>query len=162
MIKRLFTVITAAAMAICLCACGNKTFEEKGDYLTGNKWRGTDGSLIALDTDGTYKYYNSSEDLNNNYFKGTFIVRSGQEAIDYLISTQGIDEDSQRQVMDKYKVKDEYYYVLTLNAEERIVNGKNDLAEKTVTEFFGYYSETDEHLNFTSLKTLKSMDYYKK
>ena len=64
--------------------------------------------------------------------------------------------------MEKFNVADDHYYVLTLNADERIVNGKNDLAEKTVTEYFGYYSETDEHLNFTSLKTLKSMDFYKK
>ena len=75
---------------------------------------------------------------------------------------QGFDEKSQRDVMEKFNVADDYYYVLTLNADERIVNGKNDLAEKTVTEYFGYYSETDEHLNFTSLKTLKSMDFYKK
>ena len=162
MIKKLLSVVLTFTMLFCLSACGNKAFEEKGDYLTGNKWRGTDGTLIALDTDGTYKYYNNSEDLNNNYFKGTFVVRSGQDAIDYLVSTQGLDEESQRKAMDKYMVKDEHYYVLTLNAEERIVNGKNDLAEKTVTEFFGYYSEKDQHLNFTSFKTLKSMDYYKK
>ena len=162
MIKKIFAVITVFAMMICLSACGNKKFEEKGDYLTGNKWRGTDGSLIALDTDGTYKYYNNMDDLSNNYFKGTFTVRNGQEAIEYLIQTQGFDEKSQRNVMEKYKVADECYYVLTLNAEERIVNGKNDLAEKTVTEFFGYYSTTDGHLNFKSLKTMKNMDFYKK
>ena len=162
MIKKIFTVIMAFTVMICLSACGNKSFEEKGDHLTGNKWRGTDGSLIDLDTDGTYKYYNSMDDLSNNYFKGTFTVKNGQEAIDYLTKTQGFDEKSQRDVMEKFNVADDHYYVLTLNADERIVNGKNDLAEKTVTEYFGYYSETDEHLNFTSLKTLKSMDFYKK
>ena len=162
MIKRLLSVVLTAVMVICMTACGNKSFEEKGDHLTGNKWRCTDGSLIDLDTDGTYKYYNSADDLTNHYFKGTFQVRSGQEAIDYLLKTQGFDEKSQRDVMEKYNVADECYYVLTLTAEERIVNGKNDLPEKTVTEFFGYYSASDEYLNFTSLKTLKSMDFYKK
>jgi len=33
-----------------------KEAEEKGDYLSGNKWESTAGMLLDLDKEGTFKY----------------------------------------------------------------------------------------------------------
>lgn len=163
MFKRISAVMIVLCMIFCFTACGgNEAFEEKGDYLTGNSWEGTDGSLIDLETDGTYKFYNSSADKTNNYYSGKFEVKNGQDAIDYLVKEYGFNEEGQRSVMQKYQVEDQYYYVLILNHDECIVNGENILTEPSMTEYFGYYSTYDGHLNFTSLKTMGQMDFYKK
>ena len=150
-------------MIFCFTACENtEDFEAKGDYLTGNSWEATDGSLIELNTDGTYKFYNNSADKTNNYYSGAFEVINGQNAIDYLIKEYGLTEEGQREVMDKYMIEDQFYYVLVLHLDECIVNGQNTLSESSLLEYFGYYSPKDEHLNFTSLKTVSQMDFYKK
>ncbi len=163
MVKKISAVLMVLCMIFCFTACeSTESFEEKGDYLTGNSWEGTDGSLIDLNTDGTYKFYNSSADKTNNYYSGNFEVKNGQDAIDYLIAEYGLTEEGQRSVMEKYMVEDQYYYVLIMNHKECIVNGQNTLTEPTMTEYFGYYVPSDEHLNFTSLKTLGQMDFYKK
>ena len=163
MLKKLSAFVIMICMIFCFTACeNNESFEEKGDYLTGNSWEGTDGSLIDLETDGTYKFYRSSADKTNNYYSGTFEVLNGQNAVDYIVEEYGFSEEAQRTVMEKYMVEDQYYYVLILNQNECIVNGQNTLSEPSKTEYFGYYATSDEHLNFTSLKTMGQMDFYKK
>ena len=161
-LKKIFIALVATVMLVCAAACGNKDFEEKGDYLTGNKWQGTDGTLIDLSTDGTYKYYNKADDLSNNYFKGSFRVLNGKEAIDYITTEYGSNEQTQRDVMQRYGTTEENYYVLILEHKECIVDGKNTLGEATKSEFFGGYAPADEHLNFTSLNTMQQIDFYKK
>ncbi len=163
MIKKIFALMLSFCMIFCFTACGdNEDFEAKGDYLTGNSWEGTDGTLIELETDGTYKFYNSSADTSNNYYSGKFEVKSGQNAIDYLEEEWGVGEEGQRSVMEKYLVKDEFYYVLIMNHEKCMIDGQNTLSEPSKTEYFGYYSEYDGHLNFTSLKTMGAVNFYKK
>ena len=162
MIKKITSAFLAFVMIFCFAGCGNKSFEEKGDYLTGNKWEGSDASLLELNTDGTHKFYNSSSDLSNNYYKGEFTVLNGQDAIDYLDENYAFTEEGQRKVMMQYGVEDEFYYVLILKNKERIIGGKNDLGQETKVEYFGYYTASDKHLNFTSLKTMAQMDFYKK
>ncbi len=163
MIKKITAIIIGICMIFCFTACDDtKDFEAKGDYLTGNSWEGTDGSLIDLETDGTYKFYNSSADKSNNYYSGKFEVKNGQEAIDYLVSEWGFNEEGQRSVMEKYQVEDQYYYVLIMNHDSCMVDGENILEEPGKVEYFGYYSTYDGHLNFTSLKTMGAMNFYKK
>lgn len=161
MLKKLSAFAITIIMILCFTACGNNDFEEKGDYLTGNQWKATDGSLIDLDTDGSYKFYRSYTDKSNNYYTGNFEVLNGQDAINYLINEYGFNEEGQRSIMTQYGVEDQYYYVLILNAKECIVDGQNTLTEDTKVEYFGYYSPSDMHLNFTSLKTMGQMDFYK-
>ena len=163
MIKKITAVLMALCMIFCFTACENtEEFEKNGDYLTGNSWEGTDGSLIDLETDGTYKFYNSSANKTNNYYSGKFEVFNGQNAIDYLVKEYGFNEEGQRSVMQEFQVEDQNYYVLVLNHDECIVNGENILTEPTMVEYFGYYSPNGEYLNFTSLKTMGQMDFYKK
>lgn len=162
MLKKFSAFAIAFIMLFCFSACGNSDFEDKGDYLTGNKWEGTDGTLLDLKTDGSFKYYESSANKSDNYYTGNFEVLNGQDAINYLNDEYGFSEDAQRSVMVQYGVKDEYYYVLILNNDECIINGTNTLEEKNMVEYFGYYSESDMHLNFTSLKNMGQVDFYKK
>ncbi len=162
MFKKISTVFMVFCMIFCFTACGSSSFEDKGDYISGNKWEGTDGSLIELNSDGTHKFYKNSGDLSDNYYKGDYTVLNGQQAIDYLSNEHGLPEDAQRQIMSQYGVEDKYYYVLTLNNKECIVEGKNTLGEASKLDYFGYYSPTDQHLNFKSLKTMVQMDFYKK
>ena len=43
MLKKFLAFSITAIMIFSLSACGNKEAEEKGDYLSGNKWESTAG-----------------------------------------------------------------------------------------------------------------------
>lgn len=162
MLKKISVFVIALTMIFCLNGCGNSDLEEKGDYLSGNLWEATDGTLLDLNSDGTYKFYKSSSDKTNNYYTGNFEVLNNEDAINYLINEYEIDEESQRSAMTRFGVSDEFYYVLVLNNKECIIDGKNTLEEENKIEYFGYYDPNDEQLNFTSLNTTAHIDFYKK
>ena len=52
MLKKFLAFSITAIMIFSLSACGNKEAEEKGDYLSGNKWESTAGMLLDLDKIG--------------------------------------------------------------------------------------------------------------
>lgn len=161
-IKKIVVLAISVMMIFCFSACGNGSFEEKGDYLSGNKWSGSEGVLLDLKSDGTFKYYQSADNKSDNYYSGSFQVLNGKDAIAYMTDEYGFSEESQRTTMNYFNVSDEFYYVLVLNNEECIVNGQNTLEEKNKSEYFGYYIEDNEYLNLTSLQTMSQIDFYKK
>lgn len=170
MFKKIIAVIVSFLMIFCLAACGNNdkksgetaAFEEKGDYLTGYNWESSDGSLIELNTDGTFRFYQNSGNKNDNYYSGSFEVKSGQNAIEYITSEWGPTEEDQRTVMNRFGVEDKDYYVLILNNEQRIINGQNNLEKASKVEYFGYYVADNTHINFTRLNDLVETTFYKK
>lgn len=170
MLKKIMAVTLSFLMIFCLTACAKNdekaseraAFEEKGDYLTGYDWESSAGLLIELNTDGTFKFYQSSNNKNDNYYSGKFEVKSGQSAIEYITSEWGPTEDDQRQIMEEYSVEDKDYYVLILNNEQRIMNGQNNLKKANKIEYFGYYVSDNTHINFTKLNDLSETTFYRK
>lgn len=84
MLKKIITFPIILIIIFSLTACGNSESEEKGDYLTGNKWESTSGMLLELDKDGTFKFYKDKSNKDDNYYSGTFTVKNGKEAVKYL------------------------------------------------------------------------------
>ncbi len=161
-LKKFLVFPLAIIMLFCLSACGNDSFEEKGDYLSGNKWSGSEGVLLDLKSDGTFKYYQKADNKSDNYYSGSFQVLNGKDAIAYMTEEYEFSEESQRKTMAQFNVAEEFYYVLVLNNDECIVNGQNVLKEKNKSEYFGYYIADSEYLNLTSLQTMTQIDFYKK
>ncbi len=161
-LKKITVFAISVMMIFCFCACGNDSFEEKGDYLSGNKWSGSEGVLLDLKDDGTFMFYQKEENKSDNYYSGSFQVLNGQDAIAYMTEEYEFSEESQRTAMNQFNISDEFYYVLVLNNEECIVNGENTLKEKNKSEYFGYYMADNEYLNLTSLQTMAQIDFYKK
>ena len=72
MVKKILAVMLSMIMVFSLAACGNKEAEEKGDYLTGNKWESTKGMLLELNKEGDFKFFRDKSDREDNYYTGTF------------------------------------------------------------------------------------------
>ena len=158
--------ITAFAMSVCmafsLAACGNNDAEKMGDYLTGKDCESTAGIRMELEDDGNFKFFRSKDDTEDNYYSGTFVVRSGQEAIDFLEETYQLPEESQRTAMQSFSVDEKNYYALTLTNKECIEGGVNTLAQDNDVTYYGYYDADYEYLNLYSLKTMTQYEFYKK
>lgn len=162
MLKKFFTFPLILAIIFALTACGNSESEEKGDYLTGNKWESTSGMMLNLDKDGTFKFYKDKSNKDDNYYSGTFTVKNGQEAVDYLEKTHELPAENQRTAMASFGVDENYYYALILTNKECIENGANTLTEENDVTYYGYYAPDYEYLNLYSLKTMSQYEFYKK
>lgn len=162
MLKKITSLLLVLIMIFSLIACGNSESEEKGDYLTGNKWESTSGMLLELEKDGTFKFYKDKSDKDDNYYSGTFTVKNGKEAVDYLEEVHELPAENQRTAMASFGVDENYYYALLLTNKECIENGANTLAEENEVTYYGYYMPDYEYLNLYSLKTMSQYEFYKK
>lgn len=53
--------------------------------ITDYNWKAYhDGSLIVCETDCTFRYYQSEEDMTDDYFEGTYEFYVGAEAVEYV------------------------------------------------------------------------------
>lgn len=162
MLKKITAVSLIFIMIFSLTACGNKEAEEKGDYLSGNKWESTSGMLLELEKDGTFKFYRETSNKDDNYYSGTYTVKCAGDAVDYLDEVHTLPAENQRSAMAGFGVDENYYYALTLNNKECIENGENTLAEENEVTYYGYYMPDYEYLNLYNLKTMGNYEFYKK
>ena len=67
--------------------CDSLTFEMGNqDYISGNTFLCGDGSQVCLQDDGSYRYYQSEDDHENQYYEGIYEVYYGQAAVDKVVS----------------------------------------------------------------------------
>ena len=67
--------------------CDKLTFEiGDQDYISGNTFLCGDGSQLCLQADGSFCYYQSAEDHENQYYEGEYEVYYGQAAMDKVAS----------------------------------------------------------------------------
>ena len=67
--------------------CDTLTFEIGAqDYISGNTFLCNDGSQLCLRDDSSYRYYQSAEDHENQYYEGIYEVYRGQAAMDKIAS----------------------------------------------------------------------------
>ncbi len=67
--------------------CSSLTFEVGSqDYISGNTFLCGDGSQLCLEEDGSFRYYQSADDHENQYYEGIYEVYYGQAALEQIAS----------------------------------------------------------------------------
>ena len=67
--------------------CDSLTFEiGTEDRISGNTFLCGDGSQLCLQNDGSFRYYQSADDHENQYYEGVYEVFYGQAAMDKVAS----------------------------------------------------------------------------
>lgn len=67
--------------------CESLTFDiGTGDSISGNTFLCGDGSQLCLQDDGGFRYYQSAEDHEHQYYEGVYEVYYGQAAMDKVAS----------------------------------------------------------------------------
>lgn len=133
--------------------------------FTGCRFQCGDGSMIYFEEDGSFIWYQSDEDHDDNYYTGTYDVYMGEDAYDYIIydlSEYGITEEELDDYFDRNEDSDFYQKenmcCLVLHNEELFMDGKlQDYAanERHYMGFFedGYFDaanmESGEYASFT-------------
>lgn len=70
--------------------CDSLTFTiGSEDYISGNTYLCSDGSQLCLQRDGSFRYYRSADDHENQYYEGDYEVYYGQAAMEKIASMEG-------------------------------------------------------------------------
>ena len=163
MIKKIAALLTAGIMAVSLCACGKERDPKYEEIMSGEKWKTSNGTLLDLKEDNTFRWYNSADDLTDNYYEGTYEVYIGQEAVDKLCSIEeyGITEESQKKTINEYTDNINYYYCVMLSNEKCMQAGEDTLEEKTSTPYYGFYSPDTENIELFSILSFYNYTFSK-
>ena len=155
--KRTVGIILICMVLLVFSGCRGKGKEKVVDEISGYSWKAAVGSLLCLESDGTFKWYRNENNRDDSYYLGTYNVYKGTEAVKYIseeLKQYNITSEMQLNMF----LQDESrsitnYYCMVLNNDECIVDGKNTLKEKTITPFLGFYYAENEYLDFYNLNT---------
>ncbi len=119
--------------------------------LTSYNWQGTkDGSLLVFEQDGTFRYYQTAEDLTDNYFEGTYEFYVGADAIEYITTDLSDYSVTKNELEGSFEGSDEYdesnFVCFTLNNEACYMDGENTVEKPYQTSYFGFCLEEDGDL----------------
>lgn len=116
--------------------------------ITDYTWQGAnDGSLIVCEVGETFRYFQSADDLEDNYYEGTYEFYVGEQAVTYIttaLSEYGVTEE---ELEDLFARNEEYetenFVCLVLHNDACIVDGENTVEEPYTTPYFGFCLEED-------------------
>ncbi len=137
---------------------------EKFD-IKGYSWLADDNSILYLNSDNTYTWYEKEEISDDNYYKGHFKTYQGEQAIQYIASTLkefGVTEEEQRRLFQNefYDIDD--YYLIILTCETAKIEGteKNDVAVESY--YYGFYSKIKKRLDLVNMSTANKVGFTQK
>ena len=124
--------------------------------LNGIILQGTDKSVLYLNNDNTYSWYMNDSVHDDNYYSGTYSYYNGLEAVNYIIknfSEYGLTYDKQMDLFEKGNYNIDDYYVLVLNCNDVVINGKSDDKSKGIIPYYGFYDDDEDTLSLVNMKT---------
>lgn len=132
-------------------------FKESDETLSGNDFRGSDGSILMLKDDDVYFWYKDSNMNENNYSRGTYEVYNGFKAVSYVIKHL-TDFNVPYTSSDSFDGEDydiNEFYILVLNCDKNIVDGKE--SDKESSTYYGFYD--DGSLKLVNVKDKKEVNF---
>lgn len=124
--------------------------------IKGYSWKGSDNSVLYLNKDKSYTWYQDDTTHNDNFYIGTYEFYTGTDAIDYItnnLKEYGITEEEQRRLFQngQYNLSD--YYVIILNCTKMIVNGTEQSPQTSIIPYYGFYDATMKRLGLVNMNT---------
>ena len=128
--------------------------EEHIADIKGYSWLADDKSMLYLNADESYIWYQKDEDHKDNYYEGHFKTYKGEEAIKYISSNlkeYGLTEEDQRKIIENKDIDN--YYLIIITCEKMIQNGKEESVTNNVAYYYGLYSDETKRIELTNLSS---------
>lgn len=124
--------------------------------IRGYSWIGDDQSTLYLNKDKTYTWYKDDSSHTDNFYIGTYEFYTGNNAIIYIadnLKEYGITEDEQKSLIRNggYKLKD--YYLIILNCNKAVIEGKEQTTATNTVYYYGFYKEKQKYLDLVNMNT---------
>ncbi len=132
--------------------------EEQGKgIVAGWTWEADDTSILSLGEDGTFHWYQAAENIEDNYYAGTYHVFNGMDAVNYIVNELEEYEVTFDEQMELFERVEEYeldnYYCLVLNNEMCVIDGENQIDEMTITPYYGFYFAEESIMDLANMNT---------
>lgn len=133
--------------------------------ISGQQWVGNDNSLLNLNKNNNYIWYQSSTNQDDNFYQGTYEFYTGSEAIKYIANNlqgYGLTEYIQQQniIASKHSINE--YYLIILTCDKVVINGNEQTPDKSMAYYYGYYEKKEEYLDLTDISTEIKAGFTKK
>ncbi len=132
------------------------------DYekIIGNSFIVSDDSYIVFNKDKTFYWYKDKNNLNDNYYYGTYTVYRGENAVQYIsknLAIYGLSEEDQYKMIDDINMDNgiSYYFNLNLYNEKSVINGISKKMENA-SYYYGIASENFENFKMINLMSSNS------
>ncbi len=155
----------------------------KDDMITGKTFVNEAESMICLNEDGNFIYYQHKDNLEDSYVSGPYEVYRGQEAVDKVatMTEYGLTKEELTEILsndmngytpggsnpmdllggtDKevYHVCPDTFYALILHKKQLLDGGVTTEMDATVL-YIGYYIPELELLDFTNANTASHIQF---
>lgn len=131
--------------------------EESFD-IKGYSWIGEDSSVLYLNKDNSYTWYQSDTIHDDNFYTGNYEVYTGIDAINYItdnLKEYGMTEEEQKSIFQNSEYELDDYYLLILNCRKIVINGVEQVPQKPQLIYYGLYDETGKSLALVDINTKK-------
>ena len=136
---------------------------EKSNYnyenIIGKSFVMKDGSYIVFNKDKTFIWYKTKDDLEDNYYEGTYTVYRGENAIKHIsedLSVYAVTEQEQRDLLERNPdIKIDMYYNLNIVNKKLVMDKK----EEKLDYERHYYGYSNEEYNYFTLLSMDTANY---
>ncbi len=135
------------------------------DDIKGYSWSVNNESLLYLNSDYTYIWYENDNNDKDNYEKGEFKTFRGEKAVEYIANTLkefGISEEEQESIFKNknYNIND--YYLLILTSNEIKKSGMESQNITNTKYYCGIYQKEEKRIDFINMSTKEKVIFTRK
>lgn len=124
--------------------------------LKGYSWIGDDKSILYLNHDESYGWYQDESILDDNYYIGTYDIYVGTDAINYIANSlkeYGITQADQQKIIENSNYSLTEYYLIILNCSTAKINGVEQTPTNPQIYYYGFYDRSKQYLDLTNIIT---------
>lgn len=155
----IIVIILLMILSVVLFFVFKKNSYNHYDYenVKGYSFTASDGSYIVFNDDFTFYWYEDKDNLEDNYYYGTYTIKRGENAIKYIndeLAIYSVTEEEQRNLLDRKNEDNaiDLYYNWNLHNEKLVTNGEKQSMDRD-THYYGFASinyEIFDLVNMTS------------
>ena len=133
--------------------------------IQGYSWLGDDNSVLYLEKNKNYIWYQNDNEHTDNYHSGTYQYYNGTDAINYITTNlpqYGITKEEQYELFEDstYNVSD--YYLIIINCNKAVMNGIEQYEVTNAIYYYGFYDKTTNRLELVNMNSNNKAGFIRK
>ena len=141
-------IIILLLVALTGCAVQDNNSKKQEKSIAGESFvESHENSLIKFDKKGNFKYYKSEDDLNDNYYEGTYEFYCGSKAKELVtgdrFSEYGVTSEELSDYFERNKDSEIYnednICLLVLTNKKIVIDGEEKDMKNMESPYYGFY-----------------------
>ena len=151
-------IVIGLILGIVFLLINSTELENSYDYekIIGKSFIMADDSYIVFKENKRFIWYKTKNDLNSNYYEGTYTIYRGENAIKYIaneLTVYALTEQEQRELIERNQewTLDNYFNINIHNERAYVDNVETKM--ESDTNYFGFAYEDYTYFDIANMKT---------